>query len=104
MYIVVATIDSEVSYGVDNTHDIYLCRKIFSDLENAKKAAEDYLFTMKKGKWIDEEWLESNDRWWGRSAQAVDDSQDEPLLLGWDIYKVDSDECEALKRTFTMIS
>jgi hypothetical protein len=99
MYIVIATIDNEVSYGVDK--GLYLCRKIFSDLETAKKAAEDYLSTMENGEWIKEEWAELNDHWWERTAQVVHDSQDATLYLY--IYKVEPDECEALERTFTMI-
>lgn len=101
MYIVIATIDDIVPYGVETR--FCLCRKIFYDLEIAKKAAEDYLSAMEKWKWLDEGWLESNDRWWGRSAQAVDDSQDARLFLDWDIYKVEPDESETLERTFTTI-
>lgn len=93
MYILITTIDFDVSYGVDT--GLYMCRKIFSSLEDAKQAAEEYLSTIKNGQWAREDWIGTNGHHWFRGArgQCSDSwSEENDAEIVMSIYKLESSE------------
>lgn len=93
MYILITTTDCDVSYGVDTA--LYICRNIFSNLEDAQQAAEEYLSTIKNGQWTLGDWIRAPGHHWRRRARGqCSDSwgEETDAEIDMSIYKLESSE------------
>ena len=95
MYVLMTTVKYDVEHEVSTS--LGLCDKIFSTLEDAKKAAEEHFAAYKEAvAWVNE-WQEAHNHWWrcGQLTYRYRDLVTDPTPVATatlDIYKVEMDE------------
>jgi hypothetical protein len=108
MYVIITfgDFDDDTPYGESTS--VYLCQKMFPSLEDAKNAAEEYVSTIKDGRWNGDGWSVTNSynpRTWSRAATGYmkdeADGWNKNVVLRISIYELGSpDESD---KAFTRI-